>query len=233
MLTMQALLCAAFLPSVSSGRAYAPAVVLDELARHRLDPTRSVHFIATGTAATSEGGATAHLSQAHLTAAFRPCGELQQAIISKARVNVNGAMALQTSVILSFKSAEGAILALRLAGMRGSVGVPMYNETKQLVGTAKLSSPQYACRLKFDRPTHLYPSDAPALPGPKFAEKFAEPERAGTADDSGGSADLSADIAEIAEIVSLPVELNWHSASALVSSEEAMRDERFLLAFSW
>lgn len=230
MLTMQALLCAAFLPSVTSGRAYAPAVVLDELARHRLDPTRSVHFIATNTAATSEGGATAHLTQAHLTSAFRPCGELQQAIISKARVHVNGAMALQTSVVLSFKSAEGAILALRLAGMRGSVGVPMYNESKQLVGTAKLSSPQYACRLKFDRPTRLYPSDAPALPGPKFAEKSAEAE---TAADGDGSADFSADIAESAEIVSLPVELNWHSASALVSSEEALRDERFLLAFSW
>ena len=67
------MLSAAFLPNVAVGRTHCPPEVRGELERHRLDPRRAVAFIV---ASGSQGGA--HLTQAHIASALKPCGELQQ-----------------------------------------------------------------------------------------------------------------------------------------------------------
>ena len=52
-----------------------------------------------------DAAAGVHLTQEHLAAALAPCGELRQALISKARVsNPHGGATLQTSALLSFAS---------------------------------------------------------------------------------------------------------------------------------
>ena len=186
----QALLCAAFLPNLALGRTTCPPAVLADIARHRLDPSRTVAFIV---GSGSQGGA--HLTQANLAAALKPCGKLEQSIISKSRVHVNGALSLQTSAVLSFASQEGALLALRMAGMRGSLPVPLTGAdgtTRQPVGTAWLQAPQYACRLRFQRLTCLEDAAAVAPPEPAAGgvEGAAPAGLAAAHDDAGESAEV-------------------------------------------
>ena len=138
-LLLHALILAAFSPNLAAGKAHAPTKVLEEMTRHRLDPARAVYCVVSGG---SQGGA--HLHQRHLAAALAPCGELQQAIISKSRgAGSGGAPALQTTVSLAFGTSASAILALRMAGLKGSLPVLLTNESSQVVGLAKLLAPQY------------------------------------------------------------------------------------------
>lgn len=51
-----------------------------------------------------------------------------QVLISKSRVVIEGKVQLQTSVMLSFATAEQAMLALRLIGMKGSLPVSLCDE---------------------------------------------------------------------------------------------------------
>jgi len=141
-------------------------------------------------------------------------------------VHVNGALSLQTSAVLSFASQEGALLALRMAGMRGSLPVPLTGAdgtTRQPVGTAWLQAPQYACRLRFQRLTCLEDAAAvaPSEPAAGGVEGAAPAGLAAAHDDAGESAEV------------LPVDQVWHSGSAVLSAAEPSPEERLLLATAW
>lgn len=71
LLMLQSLLTAAFSPNVASGKPHCPPRVLEELRRHRLEPSLAVHAIVSGG---SQGGE--HLRQTHLASALAPCGEV-------------------------------------------------------------------------------------------------------------------------------------------------------------
>ena len=224
LITLQALLSAAFLPNIAIGRVSCPPTVLEEISRHRLDPKRSVAFIVASGSAPG-----AHLTQAHLSAALKPCGKLEQSFITKSRVVVNGVASLQTSAVCAFASAEGALLALRMAGMRASLPVPLSSPEGKLVGTAYLQKPQYPCRLRFSRLTSI-DTDAMGM-APQFIDDSA------TADDEpapaappGGSG-TPAEENNAPEV--LPVDMLWHSGSAVLSAADTADAERFLLATAW
>ena len=74
LLVLQALLTAAFSPNLARGRAHCPARVLDEVARHRLDPRCAVYFVVAPQDKEAPQGV--HLTQDHLAAALQPCGEV-------------------------------------------------------------------------------------------------------------------------------------------------------------
>lgn len=217
LLTLQALLCAAFLPNVAIGRVSCPADVLHEISRHRLTPKSAVTFIV---APSSSPGA--HLTQAHIAAALKPCGKLEQALISKSRVVVNGVASLQTSVVCTFGSAEAVLLAVRMAGMRGSLPVPITSPDGQLMGTAYLQKPQYACRLRFHRLASIdmdAMGQAPPVANDLDAANEVPP--AATAQPVGEEAEM------------LPVDMLWHSGSAVLSASDTAESARFLLATAW
>ena len=52
-----------------------------------------------------------------------------QVLISKARAVIDGRVQLQTSAIISFPTPAGAMLALRLAGMKNAFTVPLHDES--------------------------------------------------------------------------------------------------------
>lgn len=213
--TLQALLCAAFLPNVAMGRVSCPADVLSDISRHRLAPKTAVTFIVASSSAPG-----AHLTQAHLAAALKPCGKLDQALISKSRVVVNGAATLQTSVVCAFASAEAALLALRMAGMRASLPVPLHSLEGQLLGTAYLQKPQYACRLRFHRLTSI-DTEVRGMAPQVDEDPDAAPEPPATSQPAGQEAEV------------LPVDLLWHSGAAVLSASDTADTDRFLLATAW
>jgi len=239
LLVLQSLLCAAFAPNFAAGRTYCPPRVLDDFAAHNVDVRRAVNFtVSQG----SQGGA--HITQAHLAAALQPCGELKQALISKSRAAGNtgggrggasdGGVALQTTATLLFATPLGAQLALRMAGLKGSLPVPLTDDDDVVVGVARLQAPQHSGRLAFERYTAAaaevgeLPAAAVHAPSPH--------EPPAHADADGGAI--------------LPVDLNWHSASAVLCDDRPPPaaggpgaaaggggggggGERFLLAAAW
>ena len=234
---LQSLLCAAFAPNFASGRTYCPPRVLDDFAAHNVDVRRAVNFtVSQG----SQGGA--HITQAHLASALQPCGELKQALISKSRAAGNtgggrggasdGGVALQTTATLLFATPLGAQLALRMAGLKGSLPVPLTDDDGVVVGVARLQAPQHSGRLAFE-----YTAAAEVGELPAAASTPSPHEPPAHADADGGAI--------------LPVDLNWHSASAVLCDDRPPpaaggpgaaaggggggggSGERFLLAAAW
>ncbi|KOO25951.1 putative ATP-dependent RNA helicase ythdc2-like protein [Chrysochromulina tobinii] len=233
-LLLHALLVAAFSPNFASGKAHAPAKVLDELARHRLEPSRCVYCLVKQDS--SQGGA--HLHQRHLQAALAPCGELTQAIISKSRGagGANGAPSLQTSVTLAFGTSASAVLALRMAGLRGSLPVLLTNESQSVVGLAKLIAPQYACRLSFMKRIPADPNASRHLPSGKSAA--AAPTSSSSSILSGASAGArarggGAAGGEAVGSEAVVVDQNWHSAASVLSDDRPDGGRRYLVAAAW
>lgn len=129
-------------------------------------------------------------------------------------------MVLQTSACIYFKEPAAAMLAIRMAGLKSSLPVPLAPEGAARptatgpTATAWLQQPQYACRLRFERqapPAQALVSPAQALVSPEAAMFAQQPLGEET----------------------LPVELNWGCSSAVLSELEFSSEQRFLLASAW
>ena len=244
LLMLHSLITCAFAPNFAAGRAHCPAKVVDEIGRHKLAAGRSVYCVVQGG---SQGGA--HLAQRHLAGALAPCGELSQALISKTRgaARPGASASLQTSAVLNFGSPLGALLCLRMAGMKGSLPVPLDNESHRVVGLARLVAPQYPCRLAFSRRVPLEANHEPNRGGGQQAGGngggggVVGGGVGGAA--CGGAAAAAAEEEEEAEAAAatveavatevLPVEQNWHSACSVLSEEAPDGGRRYLVAGGW
>ena len=233
LLVLQAMLTAAFSPNLARGNAACPTRVIDEIARNRLEPRCTVYFVV---AQDKDSAAGVHLTQEHLTAALAPCGELKQALISKARVsNPHGGATLQTSALLSFASPTAALHALRMAGMKGNLTVPLTDAAGAPAGTARLQAPQYAPKLSFERGSAALDLDEEVTPlaaaeAENAAARAACAQSLSAAGISFGGGGGAASLQPTME-----VSMNWHSGAAVLSDDtgEAPVGQRYLLATAW
>ena len=121
--------------------------------------------------------------------------------------------------------------------MRGALTVPLTDESGKRVSHVTLLKPQYAGRLSFERlslPSLPIQMGAVFAGAPEVVNQLTQPECfPASADGFAGDGDLGDGAPMDQEAVWIPVEMDWHSGSAVLSDTACVQGPRFLLASTW